>query len=167
MISAGRCRLWMGRDHLLSVSYQWYAETYKRFYYRDIRAITLCKTAAGRAINLAAAGLLAALALLAAAGQQWWGWGVTGWTVNGFVSIPFALILLANTLLGPTCVARLQTAVHDETLPSLGRLWTARRALRKLRPRIEEAQGALSPAEIQANAAALPRLAAGAPREGA
>jgi hypothetical protein len=39
-----RASLWMGMDHLLSISEGPYSEEYKRFFFRDIQAITVCIT---------------------------------------------------------------------------------------------------------------------------
>src|SRR5208283_5906459 len=42
--SIARSSLWLGDDHLLFVECTGYTETYKRFYFRDIQAITIRKT---------------------------------------------------------------------------------------------------------------------------
>ena len=39
-----RSSLWLGRDHLLCVDSSGYTETYKRFYFRDIQAVTIVAT---------------------------------------------------------------------------------------------------------------------------
>src|SRR6516162_3063872 len=39
-----RSSLWLGDDHLLLVECTGYSETYKRFFFRDIQAITISKT---------------------------------------------------------------------------------------------------------------------------
>jgi hypothetical protein len=58
--------------------------------------------------------------------------------------------LVANLLLGPTCVCHLKTAVQTEELPSLRRLRRARKVLARLRPLIVAAQGELTLGEIAA-----------------
>ena len=40
-----RASLWLGPDHLLCVDTNGYSETYKRFYFRDIQAITIRESA--------------------------------------------------------------------------------------------------------------------------
>src|SRR5947208_5263032 len=51
VISAARSSLWLGADHLLCVDSTGYTETYKRFYFRDIQAITICRTARRKVWN--------------------------------------------------------------------------------------------------------------------
>src|ERR1051326_1750933 len=42
--SAGSSSLWLGKDHLLCIDTTGYTEAYKRFYFRDIQALSLRKT---------------------------------------------------------------------------------------------------------------------------
>jgi len=52
---------------------------------------------------------------------------------------------ILNILLGgPTCACHLHTAVQTDKLPSLNRLRTVQEAMNRLRPLIEEAQGAIT-----------------------
>ena len=44
VVSMSRSSLWLGKDHLLCVDSSGYTETYKRFYFRDIQAVTLVAT---------------------------------------------------------------------------------------------------------------------------
>jgi len=60
------------------------------------------------------------------------------------------ILLMVHGLLGPTCVTRLQTAVSTEDLPSLARQRRLRRALARLLPRIEAAQGRIAGDELLA-----------------
>jgi hypothetical protein len=148
--TAARARLWLGRDHLLSVAAQWFSEDYKRFYFRDIQAIIIRKTNVGRNIN-AVLGILACLTLILAAitsdaASVFW-WIITG---------AFAAFLLGNALMGPTCVCHLQTAVQTEELPTLRRLGRVRKVLARLRPLIAAAQGELTREEIVARTAQPP-----------
>ena len=146
-----RSSLWLGKDHLLCVDSSGYTETYKRFYFRDIQVITLVVTKRRTVWN----GVLVAPMVICLAGLA-----------NSLFSLPrgeiaaivtwaifaavFIVPLLINNLMGPTCTGYLRTAVQIEELPSLGRLWRARKVLERIRPFITAVQGALPPEEISA-----------------
>lgn len=145
-VLSARHRLWLGPDHVLAVCNQGYSEEYKRFQFKDIQAISLRKTAAGWITNVllaCAAGFFAGLAFYTWAR----GWDEVGVWILGGVGGAFGLGLLTNTLLGPTCVCTLRTAVQTERLYSLPRFRTAQRAIRRIREAVEAVQGAL-PAEL-------------------
>lgn len=132
----------MGSDHLLSVMNTGYAEEYRRFFYRDIQAISVTQTNRGRnlAIGLLAAGLLLyflSMAVPASAMPFLW----------ALAALPVVMAVV-SLLQGPTCRTLLQTAVSREELLSLGRVRTAEKALDMLRPLIEQAQGRLSSADL-------------------
>lgn len=143
-------RLWLGRDHLLLVDSTLNAQDLKRFYFRDIQAITVRKTHKGRTTNLVLTGLIAMFCLWAVLITDDVGQGVLL-----FIAALFGGFLIANSIFGPTCECHLQTAVQREQLPSLGRLRTARKVLGLLRPHIEQAQGNLSADEARERAATL------------
>src|SRR5262245_28317583 len=121
-----RSSLWLGADHLLSVDSTGYNEDYKRFYFRDIQAITIAISIRRRLWNWVL-GTLTGLTLIG------WGYVVAGNTDVGFIVfnsiITFltAVPLLWNNLLGPTCNCQLRTAVQTEDLPSLNRVRRVRR----------------------------------------
>jgi hypothetical protein len=148
--TAARTRLWLAKDHLLSVDYQWYSEDYKRFYFRDIQAVILRKTRTARTINEVLTPLtciVLALALsLSIAGSFDDGFAIVWWII-GLVLLAF---LVPNILMGPTCVCHLKTAVQTEELPSLRRLRRARKVLARVQPLIVAAQGELTLGEIAA-----------------
>lgn len=131
------CRLWLGDDHLLQVeSVGGYTESYKRFYFRDIQAIYLHKTAAWFVANLAL-GLCTGFFLL---------WALLVKNPGGVIALAiftgaFGFFLLLNVFRGPTCSCHLKTAVHLEELPSLRRRRNAEKVLARLQPLIEAAQG--------------------------
>ena len=146
-----RSSLWLGADHLLVIDSSGYTETYKRFYFQDIQAVTIRLTSRRRIWNWA----LGALTAVCVAG---YGYGLAvmpnpnlaaSSPLFGFALI-FAVPLLINNLLGATCACQLQTAVQTEPLPSLCRLRKTRRILDRLRPLIAQAQGQLAPEEIPA-----------------
>ena len=150
-LSAGRTRLWLGKDHLLHVTDQWFTETYKRFYFRDIQVLITRKTARGFVVNIVC-GILGLLILFfPLAGKLYWSWDNGVLIAGGIGAGIFFIIVLINSILGPTSTCRIRTAVQSEELPSLCRLWRARKVLRILRAKIEEAQGALSQEDVAAN----------------
>jgi len=148
-VTARRVRLYLGRDHLLSVESQWFTEDYRRFYFRDIQSIIVRKTTNGRVTNLVL-GVLA-LATGSAALITTEGFRIF-WTILASVC---AFFLLLNAIGGPTCVCHLRTAVQMDEMPSLRRLWRARKIMKRLRSFIAEAQGTLAPEEISARMAQM------------
>ena len=157
-LSATRCRLWLAADHLLSVDFTVASEEYRRFYFRDIEAFIIRRTAQRQIWNW----VLLALALLTA-GPLLAGWSYdrenTALLISAAGAAAFwALLILINTLRGPTCRVHVRTAVQCEPLFSLGRLPTARKVLARVRPLIAAAQSAATPEEF----AAAPWIAASA-----
>jgi hypothetical protein len=141
-VSAIRSRLWLAKDHLLNIDSQWYSEDYKRFYFRDIQAFMICKTTRGRTVNIVMAALAVPAAVAALVSTD--GFAIMWWSVAGF----FSAVAIINALYGPTCICHVKTAVQTDELPSLRRLWQARKVLARLQPLITEAQGQLKPEEI-------------------
>jgi hypothetical protein len=144
-VSRSLCTLWMGKDHLLLVSRTGYTETYKRFYFRDIQAVLIRKTAAAAVGNAVLAILAITLILFGIAVSDSIGRGFL-FFFGGF----FALLLLINLWRGSTCVTHIKTAVQTEQLAAWGRMRAARKGMAILRPRLQEAQGGLSPEELKA-----------------
>ena len=140
--------LWTAPDHLLSVKSDRLHEHYKRFYFRDIQAIVITK-APRFAVSTRAAALGMAL--------------LTGILVArlSYPVLMNALWLLAAGLIAlwiylsatQSCVCWLYTAVSREKLPSIYRLWNARKILAELEPRIAQTQGVFT--ESWAEAAEL------------
>ena len=135
-------KLYLAADHLLQVSSSGYTETYRRFYFRDIQAITLRESMHGKVWNgvwgfLACLPAIAAIQMTGPATVVWW--GITG---------IFLLLLAINMARGPTCVCQVRTAVQTRPLPSLNRVRRANKVIAQLRPLIEAAQGTLPPEEF-------------------
>ena len=127
-------RLWLGKDHLLLVDSNGFVETYKRFSFRDVQAVTLTRTtrrAILNAISLSCAVLCGLFILL---GNE----VVT--VVSGGLAALLVLLAVINSLRGPTCRCHLTTAVQTDELPSLRRVPRANRVLSRLRPLIAAAQ---------------------------
>lgn len=148
-----RQRLFLGDDHLLIATSTYYYERYKRFYLADIQALTIQKSAAGAVLNLALgtiAGLWAALALAGYMNQ----WDAAAQIVCITIAGIFLGGLLINTAFGPTCQTHVLTAVHEEPLHCLGRLYTALRVVEYLREVIENVQGTVGDLSGPAESAA-------------
>jgi len=148
---ATRSSLWLGKDHLLCIDSTGYGEDYKRFYFRDIQAVTLVATKRRWIWNWVL-GAPTALCVI------WWSIHFASASsvppgdvilASGMIAF-FALPLLINNLLGPSCACQLRTAVQTEDLPSLSRLRRSRKVMDRLRPLIAAAQGQLAPEEIPA-----------------
>ena len=148
-----RSSLWLGKDHLLCVEASGYTETYKRFHFRDIQAITFMATKRraiwnwiwGVPTTISLVLLLASLPYTGSAGPN----SNLGEIVFfACLTAIFAAALLINSFLGPSCICHLRTAVQMEELSSLNRLRRARKVLNRVRPLIAAAQGELAPGEI-------------------
>jgi len=139
-VSATRCRLWLGEDHLLAVDATMTSEEYRRFYFRDIEAFVIRRTVRRQVMNW----LLGFLAVITA------GPFTAAYFSERSVGFLFAALgcglfwlvcILFNTLLGATCQTHIRTAAQIEQLPSLVRVPAARKALARLQPLIVAAQG--------------------------
>ncbi len=144
-----RSSLWLGKDHLLVIDSNGFTETYKRFYFRDIQAITVHVTSRraywnwllGIPAAVFALGGIPYVLLNPSAG--------TGAIITvSVIAAVFCLPLLVNNLFGPSCLSRIKTAVQTEDLPSLNRLRSTRTVLNRIRPLITQAQGEITAAEM-------------------
>ena len=136
-----RHRLWEGPDHLLVVTSWPTGEGYKRFFFRDIQAIVIRQTARRLVVNI----VLFVLALLTA-GPWLFVDGGSAWIASAIIGGFWLIFILANTLLGPTCETRIQTAIQTESITSLVRLRTALKVLARVQPHIVAAQAEPAPA---------------------
>lgn len=139
----GRSSLWLGKDHLMLVESTGFNESYKRFYFRDIQAISFYRTVRWNVWS----GVLGGLAGLCLLGGIATG-ATPGLISFGIIGGVFAIALIVNLARGPSCRCFLRTAVHSEELPSVSRLGKARKILERVRPLITAAQGQLTPEEI-------------------
>jgi len=153
---ATRCKIWLGKDHLLCVDSSGYTETYKRFYFRDIQAITMQQTNRGRSLNIIL-GIISAFFLIATllaipdrVPASWSGGEQAKVIILGTATVIVISLLLINIFSGPTCKTQLRTAVQVENLPPLRRVRKTRKVLDQIRPLIVAAQGQLAAGEISA-----------------
>jgi hypothetical protein len=141
----GFSRLWLAGDHLLLVERTGYTESYKRFYFRDIQAVMIRKTA-NAAMTSSILGIFALVFILWALAVDNLPGRVTLWIIGGI----FAFFTLISLWRGPSCVVHIKTSVQTEQLPPWNRLRAARRGMERIRPRLLEAQGAYFPEELKA-----------------
>jgi len=146
-LAVPRTTLLFGDDHILKVDSTLFAESYKRFFFRDIQSITI-KTNRRREIwNIVLGPLLAILVLERLLDTGAGNALAATVTITALLS---AVLLVINNLCGATCDVRIQTAVQADTLPPLSRVKRANQALELIRPLIIQAQGQLTPEETLA-----------------
>lgn len=129
---AGYNQLWMGEDHLLSLSIRVVAEEYKRFFYKDIQAFIIKPTYSG-AIQITLCLLIAFLCAIGILAADFY------WLL--LILIPFLLYAAYVGFQRGTCKCWVKTATRCEELPSLNYKRRALKTIEKLRPIIEQAQG--------------------------
>ena len=127
-------RVWLAADHVLLVRGQTWTETYRRFFFPDIQAVILRRTHTGKIWNAVWGGsaaffLIIALMLNGSAAL-----------VVASLAAPFAVALLINLMLGPTCACHIRTAVQMERLGALNRVRAARQFIALVEPLIMAAQ---------------------------
>ena len=148
-----RSSLWLGADHLLFVQSSGWTETYKRFYFRDLQAISILKTRRGRIWNIVLGiltGLMILVILSTLPSGTWTDSDVAGGVTLGIITAVFLIFLLLNIFRGKTCKVVFRTAVQAEEIPSLSRVRLTHKVLGKIRPLIAAAQGALTAEEVSA-----------------
>jgi hypothetical protein len=129
--------LWLGPDHLLAVNSLRFREEYKRYYFRDIQALIIARGPrfhlSTRAAAIGCCWLIALASLYAFAN------GALAMSVLGVLLVATWVYFSAMC----SCTCRIHTAVSQDRLPSVYRIWTARRFLRALEPHLSGAQGPL------------------------
>ncbi|MEP6672654.1 MAG: hypothetical protein ABJF10_26050, partial [Chthoniobacter sp.] len=121
----------------------------RRFYYRDIEAFIIRRTAGRQIANwvLGVLLLLTAGPLIAAYFSER-NVGVLYSAIGA--TLFWGLFVVINTARGGTCQTHIRTAAQVEQLPSLARIPAARKALARLQPLIIAAQGQATPEELAA-----------------
>ncbi|MBI9076892.1 MAG: hypothetical protein JEZ02_15905 [Desulfatibacillum sp.] len=147
---AGYSQLWMGPDHLLSVTTHFVEEQYKRFFYKDIQAIIIKPTITG-IIWLVIALLIALFSL----------WGILFFDIYGllWILLPTAFFIAFMIFQKGTCKCWIKTSAQCEALPSVKYRRRARKLIEKVRPFIESAQGGAFNPETLTTYASSPGLA--------
>jgi hypothetical protein len=148
VVQGGWVSLHLGSDHLLLRASSGFTETYRRFYFSDIEAITICRTMR-RIFTSAVCGLALIFSLLPIVVNR--GSHPVAWSFTAL----FALLLLVNLLRGPTCRTELQTRVQTRPLP-LRRLRKAARIAEQIAAQVSAAQADIVMADPNAAAPAQP-----------
>jgi hypothetical protein len=158
---SSRQSLWLAQDHLLSIRSNRFTEEYRRFYFRDIQAITIRKTRRRQFWNMVLSllllvflGIFMSQVTQSGLSSDLWAWSV----VLALVGVP----LLMNNLRGPTCTCYIRTAVQVEELPSINRVSKVHKILGRIRPLIAAAQGELTPEQLSSGLRELAQAAGSA-----
>lgn len=130
----GFSSLWLSDDHLLLVRRNNWKEFYRKFYFRDIQALILAETKQRR--NHSVIFLLMILFFLVLAGMS----QEIGRIIHLSIAFATLLVLLIDWFKGPTCTARIITAVQTTSLP-YKRLPPAERLQKELNTAVEKVQG--------------------------
>jgi hypothetical protein len=122
-------------DHLLLRKSSAFTETYRRFYFGDIEAITISETVRGIFWNsIFAFGLfMSVLPVLLQPAPH---------LMAGSFAVLFTILLVSNVARGTTCRTQLQTRVQTQSLP-LRRVRKALRVANELRSNIDAAQAGI------------------------
>jgi hypothetical protein len=129
--------VWLGPDHLLAVNSMRFREEYKRYYFRDIQAIVIAES---RRFHISTrSALIGYLWLVAFAATFQFNYGPP---VMGGLGIALVLVWIYISATC-SCTCRIHTGVSHDRLPSIYRIWTARKFLRAIESEISKVQGAL------------------------
>jgi hypothetical protein len=130
--------VWIGADHLLAVRSIRVREEYKRFYLRDVQAISVAQRPRFHLSTRSFAIAWVLLALYMTVRARWpWADLLFGILAVCLVS---AWAIVSSRF---SCRCRIYTAVSRDELPSVYRTWTAHRFVEKVAPMVEQAQGKL------------------------
>ncbi len=142
-----RSSVWLGPDHLLNINATYFREEYKRFYFRDIQAITIRKTS--RRETWSAVLILLAVGGIATMVKVFPNPSNTGFIAAAIFVFGVLAALAINRALGPTCDVQIQTAVQTGVLPSFTRIPRTQRILESIRPLIGAEQGSIDPESME------------------
>ncbi len=146
---------WLAGDHVLLTRRTVWIERYNRFYFADIQAVTICRTQTGLVWNVL---------LGTGTGLLTFGGLVGGFPTAVLVWLAiFAVPLIINISLGPTCLCHVHTAVNTHKLPCFNRLSKAVIFLQTIRPLLAEVQKEVSDEEIAERAPLIPPIRRTAP----
>ncbi|MFH2047668.1 MAG: hypothetical protein ABIK92_21280 [Pseudomonadota bacterium] len=143
--------LWAGPDHMLSIESSGVSESYRRFYYNDIKSIVIAKTLKAT-IESIVIGLV--IIILTAFAIQLSGSFSSSAPTADAMKAPFAIVLwiidsilliyfIKNMIHGSSCECWIETDVQREKLVSVNRLRAAKKFITTLKPLIEKEQGVL------------------------
>jgi hypothetical protein len=129
-----RTKLYIGPDHLLLIEQFILTERYKRFYYRDIQAITATKSVRWIVFGLVWGFLVLLSALFFIVHT------LLTLIFGTLFTVLFGFAFIHNIVSGPTCIVRLQTAVQTHRFAPLERIRDFRKGMQTIVPLIQNAQ---------------------------
>lgn len=138
--------LWRAADHLLVVNSTGFNESYRRFYFRDIKGFILTESKRYFYYNIVS-GIVLLLSLLPLMLDLSDGVGLSRAMADSFpmmfIAVPALIVLVVNLIKGPSCNIAVATGLQSPRLTPVGR----KRAWRKLHAKIDapirETQAAL------------------------
>lgn len=138
--------LWRGSDYLLVVSSTGFNESYRRFYFKDIKGFIVTESKRYFYYNVGSAILLMLFSLplvgkLASGMPLGLALGET--IPMMFFVIPAFLVLVVNLIKGPSCNVAIATGLQTPELRPVGRKRAWRKILAKIDGPIREAQANL------------------------
>ncbi len=144
----GNDRLWIGRDHLLLVQSTGISETYRRFYFKDIQALNLVRQKGpsyGKWLRLLLVLITGALGVVC-----WKNGAMPMDIILGVLCLAGLFFTVRSFLKGPGCECWIYSSVQKEKLSCVNTMKTAQKFMDLIVPKIEAAQGRLSPAALAA-----------------
>jgi branched-subunit amino acid transport protein len=142
--------VWAGPDHLLLVRGSRFRDEYKRYYYRDVQAIAVARAPrfhiSTRAVAIALACWAAPTVVALLALRLHFSDVVYTVLVAEVVCCALIVLMLVWAYVSgrQSCRCRIYTAVSGDELPSVYRLWTARKFLAEVAPLIAQTQGTIA-----------------------
>ena len=146
----GHGRLWLANDYLLEVNSTFIIESYRRFFFQDVRAFVIQRTSVRRiwgwvfGVVASIAGLLAGGILWAAEIYRYEEWHAALYFPAGFFGLVALLCLtmwIINLTLGPSCSCQVLTPTGWHALSAPRRLGPANRAQVEIATAIQAVQG--------------------------
>jgi len=146
----GHGRLWRAEDHLLEVTSIYISESYRRFFFQDVRAFVIQRTNL-RAIWAAIFGGVGVVCALIASGTWWAGianssedWHIALYiptALFGLAALVFFVLCVINLSLGQTCRCHVLTSTGWHALSAPTRLGKANRTQTEIVSIVQAAQG--------------------------
>jgi hypothetical protein len=147
---SGHSRIWLGADHILHVMTRGYVENYRRFFFNDIQGIVVRRTQIGKVwIAVWSVPLIFFLLLTVFINES------PARIIFAILAAPFALGVILNFALGPTCACYIRTAVQTERIPAVSRVRSAERFIKLIESHIAGLQGELSQEQLAGDLALL------------
>ncbi len=142
----GHCSYWLARDHVLLVTHNYFVESYARFYFEDIRGITLQRKRGSQIAGLVCA-VVALMVGLSGLLPDMREYDVGLWVTAGSILL-FAVLVY---FFGANCSASIQTPSGVSELQGLQRRGKTMKFITKL----EQATIAAAAADVAADVAAV------------